>query len=382
MVPVSYNCRNLRVRWKTTLMTAAAFTLVVAALVVMLAFIKGIERACAVSGEPENVLLLAKGNNDEVMSQLGLRVAAQVEHEPGVAVDPAGQPLASRELYMVVDHRDDNLGAYHLLQVRGVQSSAYLVHTTVSVREGQLFRPGQSELMIGKGVQREQGLQVGDQIELGRKRWKITGVFDANGAAFESEVWGDLNELSSQFRREGVYSSITVRAASPEAAQSLADRIGQRHSVNVEAMTEPKYYQKQAEQTTVLRTAAWVIAWFMGVGAMFGIMNTMVAAIAQRTKDIAVLRIMGFEAGDILLSFLLEAVLIALVGGGLGLALGCTTNGVTRSTSLGARQIDISFHVDTAIVLFTGVFTLVMGILGGGIPALSAMRIKPLESLR
>jgi ABC-type antimicrobial peptide transport system permease subunit len=165
-------------------------------------------------------------------------------------------------------------------------------------------------------------------------------------------------------------------------AQRLADRIGHSRSVSVEAMPEPKYYQKQAEQTTVLRTAAWVIAWFMGVGAMFGIMNTMFAAIGQRTKDIAVLRIMGFEAGHILLSFLLEAVLIALVGGGLGLALGYTTNGLTGSTSLGARQIDISFHVDRTIVLFTGVFTLVMSILGGGLPALSAMRIKPLESLR
>jgi putative ABC transport system permease protein len=382
MIPVSYNFRNLRVRWKTTLMTASAFTLVVAALVIMLAFIKGIEHACAVSGEPENVLLLAKGNNDEVMSQLELRVADQVEKEPGVAVGPAGQPLASRELYMVVNNHNADRSAYHFLQVRGVQSSAYLVHTTLRVREGRPFRPGQSEMMIGKGVQREQGLQVGDHIELGRKHWTITGVFDANGSAFESEAWCDLNELASQFRREGMYSSITLRATSAEAAQRLADRISHSRSVSVEAMPEPKYYQKQAEQTTVLRTAAWVIAWFMGVGAMFGIMNTMFAAIAQRTKDIAVLRIMGFEAGNILLSFLLEAVLIALVGGGLGLALGYTTNGLTQSTSLGARQIDISFHVDRTIVLFTGVFTLVMSILGGSLPALSAMRVKPLESLR
>jgi putative ABC transport system permease protein len=381
MVPLSYNCRNLRVRWKTTLMTASGFTLVVAALVVMLAFINGIEAACANTGEAENVIVYGKGNNDEVLSQMERGLVAQVENSKGVALDAAGQPLASRELFVVVHHRQEASGEYRFVQVRGVLPTAFRVHSQLHLIEGRAFRPGQSEVMIGKGVQREEHFQVDDTIEIGRKRWKIAGVFASGGAAFESELWCDLNELASQFRREGLYSSVVLRAPNAVEAEELAERLRNSRSISVEAATEPKYYQKQAEQTRIMQTAAWVIAWFMGVGAMFGVMNTLFAAIGQRTKDIAVLRIMGFEARDILLSFLIEAILIAAIGGLLGVALGAAANGLTRSVSLGARQIDFALRVDGAILIFAGVFSIIMGILGGLLPALSAMRIKPLEAL-
>jgi putative ABC transport system permease protein len=382
MVPLSYNYRNLRVRWKTTLMTASGFTLVVAALVVMLAFIHGIEAACATTGEPENVILLSKGNNDEILSQMERGLVSQVENSKGVALDSSGQPIASRELFMVVHHRQEETGAFRFLQVRGVLPVAFRVHSQLHIVEGRTFRASQSEVIIGKGVQRENHFQLGDQIDMGRKLWKVVGVFEAEGAAFESELWCDLNELASQFRREGLYSSVILRAPTPEGAEELAEQLSQSRSVSVEAMTEPRYYQKQSEQTKIMQTAAWVIAWFMGVGAMFGVMNTMFAAIGQRTKDIAVLRIMGFESGEIMLAFLVEAILIAVLGGLLGVTLGAATNGITRTASLGARQIDFAFRIDGSILTFAALFTLVMGILGGLLPAMSAMRIKPLEALR
>ncbi len=381
MIPLSYNLRNLRVRWKTTLMTASGFTLVVAALVVMLAFINGIEAVCATTGEAENVILLGKGSNDEVLSQMERGLVAQVENAKGVALDASGRPLASRELFMVVHHRDERSDEFRFLQVRGVLPAAFQVHTQLHVTEGRAFRPGQSEILIGKGVRRENHFQIGDAIEMGRKHWKVVGTFDAGGAAFESELWCDLDELASQFRREGVYSSVILRASGPQEAAELVEQLAGSRSVSVEAMTEPAYYQKQSEQTRIMQTAAWVIAWFMGIGAMFGIMNTMFAAIGQRTKDIAVLRIMGFESVDIVLSFLLEAMLIAAIGGVLGLALGAATNGLTRSAAIGARQIDFAFRVDGGIIAFAAGFSLVMGIVGGLLPALSAMRVKPLEAL-
>ena len=381
MIPLSYNYRNLRVRWKTTLMTASGFTLVVAALVVMLAFINGIEVACATTGEAENVILLSKGNNDEVLSQMDRGLVAQVENTKGVLLDSSSRPVASRELFMVVHHQQEETGVFRFLQVRGVLPVAFRVHSRLHLIEGRNFRPSQSEIIIGKGVQRENHFQIGDQIDMGRKLWKVVGVFEASGAAFESEMWCDLNELASQFRREGLYSSVILRAATPRAAEEMAEQLAGSRSVSVEAMTEPRYYEKQSEQTKIMQTAAWVIAWFMGIGAMFGVMNTMFAAIGQRTKDIAVLRIMGFESGEILLSFLLEAILIALLGGLLGVALGAVANGITRTASLGARQIDFAFRVDGGILIFAALFTVVMGILGGLLPALSAMRIKPLEAL-
>jgi putative ABC transport system permease protein len=371
----------LRVRWKTTLMTASGFTLVVAALVVMLSFINGIESACAVTGEPENVILLSKGNTDEVLSQVDRSLVAQVEGSKGVALDAAGQPIASRELFLVVHHRSDNSGAFQFLQVRGVLPGAFRVHSQVHVISGRVFHPGQSEVMIGKGLQREKHFQIGDFIEIGCKRWKVSGVFESSGSAFESELWCDLDELASQFRREGLYSSVVLRTPTTEGAEELAERLRHSRSVSVEAMTEPKYYQKQSEQTKIMQTAAWVIAWFMGIGAMFGVMNTMFAAIGQRTKDIAVLRVLGFEARDILLSFLIEAILIAAIGGTLGVALGTATNGLTRSFSLGARHIDFAFQVDGKILAIAGLFSVIMGVLGGLLPALSAMRVKPLEAL-
>jgi putative ABC transport system permease protein len=363
-------------------MTASGFTLVVAALVVMLAFIRGVEDACALSGEPENVLVLAKGNGDEVMSRLDRLVVSQVENTRGVARDAANQPHASRELFMVVHRQDEKTGTYPFLQLRGVLPAAFHVHRVVHLTSGQAFRPGQSEVIIGKAVQRETGLQIGELLEVGRKRWRIGGVFEANGAAFESEVWADLNEVASQFRHEGAYSSVVLRTSDQAAAQELAQRLANSHNISVEALTETRYYEKQAEEAGVMKSAAWVIAGFMGVGAMFGVMNTMFAAIAQRTKDIAVLRIMGYEAVFILLSFLLEAGLIAFLGGGCGLAAGCAANGLTQNVSLGARQIDFAFRVDVSTVLFAITFAIVMGILGGVLPALSAMRIKPLEALR
>jgi putative ABC transport system permease protein len=382
MIPLSYSLRNLRVRWKTTLMTASGFTLVVAALVVMLAFIRGIEAACAVSGEPENVLLLAKGNHDEVLSRLDRPVVAQVENTRGVARDAANQPLASRELFLVVQHQDEQTGAYSFLQLRGVLPAAFHVHTIVRVRDGEAFRPGQGEVVIGKAVQRETGLQVGDLLEVGPRRWKVSGVFEANGSALESEVWADLDEVAGQFRREGAYTSVVLRAPDAGAAEELAGRLAASRSVSVEAVTETSYYRKQAEEGDIIKRAAWAIAWFMGVGAMFGVMNTMFAAIAQRTKDIAVLRLLGYEAVHILLSFLLEATLIAVLGGGVGLALGYAANGLTQSAAIGGRQIDFAFRVDATVVAFAAAFTVVLGALGGALPALSAMRVKPLEALR
>jgi putative ABC transport system permease protein len=295
---------------------------------------------------------------------------------------PANEPLASRELFLVVHHQDDKTGAYRFLQLRGVLPAAFRVHTAVHLSSGQPFEPGQSELIIGKGVQRETGLRVGDHVELGRKRWKIRGVFQANGAALESEVWADLNEVAGQFRCEGAYSSVVLRARDAGAARALASRLSRSRSLGVEAMTEPSYYQKQADQIDLIKTAAWVIAGFMSVGAIFGVMNTMFAAIIQRIKDIAVLRIMGFQPEHILMAFLLEALLIALLGGGLGLALGCVANGFTQTAALGSRQIDFSFRVDAGIAALGGAFAVVLGVLGGALPALSAMRVKPLEALR
>lgn len=382
MIPVKYNARNLVVRWKTTLMTALGFTMVVAVLVLLLALVEGVSRVCRTSGEPENVIVLAKGNTDEVFSQIEIRTGRELERFPGVGRSLDDQPLASRETYLVVHRLLEATGAFKFLQVRGVQPVAYEVHTRVKLIEGQRFRPNRGEVIIGRGVQREHQLNLGDTVQIGRKQWNVVGVFEADGSAFEAEVWCDQAELASEFRRDAVYSSIVLRANDADAAADLVERLKESRTVACTPQSELEYYAKQAQQTEMIAGAAWIIAWFMGIGAIFGVMNTMFAAIGARRKDIAVLRILGFQPSEILISFLLEAILISVIGGGAGIAIGMVFNGMSSSASVGTREVEFAFRVTESTITFAAGFALSMGILGGLLPALSVIRVQPLEALR
>lgn len=382
MIPVSYSYRSLFVRWKTTLMTATGFTLVIAALIVMLAFINGMAEVTETSGNPSNVIVLNEGSMDEVISRIPRSTASEIETAKGIMRDAQGRPMASREIFMVASVYDYNINDYRFFPMRGVSASSLDVHDDIKIVSGRMFRPSQSEVMVGMGVLRKNNMKLGDIIEIGRKKWKITGAFDANGSAFEFEVWCDLDELASQFKREGLYSSIVMRAISPAAAADLAQRLDQSRQVSVDAQTETAYYDQQGQSIKNLQGAVWVIAWFMGIGAIFGVMNTMFAAISQRIKDIAVLRLLGFMPWEILISFLLEAVFVAIIGGSLGSMLGYMVNGFTQNATIGSHDVQFTFRVDTQILAIAAAFSVAMGVLGGIMPALSAMRVRPLEAFR
>ena len=382
MVPVAYSCRNLLVRWKTTLMTAGGFMLVVAAMVVMLAFVHGLQTVCVTSGELENVVVLDDGTTDEVFSRLDADIIARAEHFPDVLRDAAGRLLASRELFMVVSQPTGKPGEYQLLQARGVLPEAWSVHARVRLAEGRMNRPGQDEVVVGRAVVREHSAVLGSAFRLGRKDWRVVGVFDAEGSSFESEIWCDLHDLAGHFRRSPSYTSVVLRTADSNAARKLAQSLTGGRSIAVEAVTERGYYELQSRQTQMMLKAGLVIAAFMGLGAVFSIMNTMFAAISLRTKDIAILRILGFTRRQIMLSFLFEALVIASLGGICGALAGYATNGLTRSTAIGTRSIEFAFQVDAPILLSAACFTLVMGFLGGLLPAMAAMRVEPLSSLR
>jgi putative ABC transport system permease protein len=382
MIPFAYSHRNLRVRWKTTLMTASGFTLVVAALVVMLAFVNGLRAVCAVTGQPENVMVLSRGNADEVLSQLDRRTVSQIKDDPGISRDASGEQLVSTELFCAVNQRVDETNDTQSLQVRGIQSIALKVHSQVKLIEGRMFRPGQGELILGRAVQKNLNLAIGDPVSVGRKTWRVAGVFSAAGAVFESEIWTDLDELASLFRRDAAFSSVVLRTPSAATAQQVAARLSSSRQMAIDAQTEPEYYLKQSKQTEALRAAGITVAIFMGIGAVFGVTNTMFAAIGQRTGDIAVMRLLGFRKHEILMSFLLEALLIALIGGVLGSALGYSVNGLTVNSALSSKSVAFAFFVDGPSLAIGLLFTLVLGVLGGLLPALTAMRIDPLQSLR
>lgn len=415
-VPLSYNLRNLFVRWRITLLTALAFTLVVSLLTVMLAFVNGMNRLTQGSGIPSNVLVMADGATDEQFSSLGYRDTADVDRHPLVVRDEAGQPVSSRETYIIVNQPIPNATEggrqRRFIQVRGVDdpvmsgrvhnlplraggawfSQAGVQDSPSTTSTGQTEQPIQA--VLGQGIAREFGrdqgretLVPGDLFELGPRTWVVTGVMESAGSTFDSEIWTKRQIVGPMFGKES-YSSVVLRAASPKAAKELAEDLTKNFKkAAVLAQVETDYYAKLQETNKQFLVAILFVAAVMAVGGVFGVMNTMFAAISSRIRDIGVLRILGFARWQILTSFFLEAMLIALIGGTLGCAVGSLADGWTASSIVSGGQgagksVLLKLVVDAQILSAGMLFTLIMGAVGGLLPALSAMRLKPLDSLR
>jgi cell division protein FtsX len=426
-VPLRYNLRNLLVRWKTTLLTALAFTVVVALLMIMHAFAMGIQRLSQGSGQPANVIVLSDGASDELYSNLPMSESSDLARQEGVLRDAAGRPLCSREIYVFINQPVCGTGGersrHRFLPIRGVEEpevsarvhglelSAGTWFSQAGVRDlssgGPETAKGQStlsgaasayahvEAVIGEGLAREFGrdhdkesLEVGDVFPLGPRQAVVVGITRGAETTFGSEVWAKRQKVGEIFGKENVYTSIVLRTEGPGRAQQLAEWLSRDFKkAAVSAMTEPEYFAKMAEANQQLLGSIFFVAAIMALGGVFGVMNTMFAAIRQRTTDIGVLRILGFARWQVLASFLLESLVVAALGGVLGCALGSLVNGVNTNSVVGTsgggiKRIAFHMIVDGNTLAAAVLFTLIMGLLGGLLPAVSAMRLKPLESLR
>jgi hypothetical protein len=418
-VPLSYNLRNLRVRWKATALTALGFTIVIALLIFMHAFATGITRLSEKSGQPANVICLSDGASDEAYSNLPLSETSDLARQEGVVKAADGRSLCSREVF-ISTNQDMPAAAgerprYRFLQIRGVEEPdiSAQVHGLVLVA-GTWFseagvkgpapadraRSGGSsqtliEAVIGEALARDLGrdygkeaLGTGDVLTIGPRQWVIVGIMRGAETTFGSEVWAKRQKVGEIFNKENLYTSIVLRAESPAKAKELAERLSRNFKKSaVSAQTESDYFAKMSEANQQLLGSIYFVAAIMALGGVFGVMNTMFAAIRQRTTDIGVLRILGFARWQVLVSFLLESLLIAALGGlvgcGLGyLANGVTTNSVVDTSGGGLKRVSFQMIVDSTTLSAAVIFTLVMGLLGGFLPAWSAMRTKPLESLR
>lgn len=417
-IPLSYNVRNLLVRWKTTALTALAFTVVISLLIFMHAFTEGIIRLSETSGHPCNVMILSDGATDEMYSNLPLSETGDLPRQPGV-VRTGDRPLCSQEVFVAINQPLDiwegNHQKHRFMQVRGVEEPdiSAVVHG-LELIDGSWFSgagvrdapagddSGGSpaspysliECVIGEGLAREFGqdrkgppLGVGDVLAIGPRQWVIVGIMRGAETTFGSEIWAKRQQVAEVFGKENAYTSVVLRADSPAAARELAERVVRDYKVKVSAMTEPDYFKKMAEANKELLGSIYFVCGIMALGGVFGVMNTMFAAIRGRTADIGVLRILGFARWQVLSCFLLEALLIAALGGGLGCLLGLLFNGwettspVATSTT-GLKRVSFPMRVDATTLSAAVLFTLAMGLLGGLLPAVSAMRQKPLESLR
>ncbi len=422
-VPLSYTLRNLTLRWRTTLMTALAFTLVVGLMVVMLAFTTGMRRMTEGSGQPGNVLILAEGALDEAFSNLNVDDLHELEILPDVRRDDkSGQPLASRETYLIVKqpvpHPKPGRPNSRFLQVRGITDAAMAakVHN-IQLLSGVWFSAAGVEdrsgvdskaapaiqAVLGEGVAGElaadrtveelataknsRRLDVGDHFRLGEEDWVVTGILKSSGATCNSEIWANRAKVGPVFGKENV-TTLVLATADAGTAVKLRDFLKQSYAkANIVPQVEKEYFASLSETNQQFLFAILFVTAVMSVGGIFGVMNTMFAAISNRIKDIGVLRILGYARWQILVSFLLESLVIALLGGLLGCALGSLANGTTVNSIVGnsgggGKFVVLELVVD-ADTWTAGVFlTLLMGGLGGLVPALSAVRLKPLDALR
>ena len=415
-IPLSYNLRNLVTRWRTTLLTALAFTLVISLQTVMLGFVNGMYQLTDQSGQPGNVMVLSDGALDELVSNLGFSDTADVDRHPLVVRDENGQPLASREVYVVVNQPLSTVPGVQqkrrFTQIRGIEDPviAARVHGLELYPGGAWFSeagvqalPGATDdtmeqaiqAVLGEGVAGQLGndrgkerLEIGDVFDLGPRKWIVTGIMRSAGSTFGSEVWSKRGLVGPMFGKES-YSSIVLRTADAKTAREVSDDLTKNFKkAAVQAQPETAYFAKLSETNRQFSAAIVFLAIVMAVGGVFGVMNTMFAAISGRTKDIAMLRIVGFARWQILVSFFLESLVISLFGGLLGCALGFLTNGWTATSIVsggqggGGKFVVLELVIGADTLLAGLLLALAMGAIGGLLPAISAMRLKPLESLR
>jgi ABC-type lipoprotein release transport system permease subunit len=418
-VPVRYNFRNLQIRWRTTLITGLAFTLVIALLTVMLAFVNGMYKLTLGSGQPGNVIILAEGSTDESFSSVPIADAGDIELLPGILRDEQGRPVTSRETYVVVNQpvqvQQPGRPKRRFTQVRGVEDAAMsgLVHGMALFEGGQWVSregvretaPGQDAIqaVIGEGIARELGrdrkpealataknperLELGETFPLGGRTWVVVGVVRSSGSTFDSEVWAKRDLVAGMFRK-ATYSSLVLRTAGPAEATKLKDYLNKEYEkAAVQAYLETEYFSNLSQINWQFLISIIVVTAIMSFGGIFGVMNTMFAAVSQRIKDIGVLRILGFSRLHVQASFLLESLVLSLAGGALGCAIGCICHGWKAASVVGSGQgggkfVVLEMVVSGDIIAVGLALSLVMGLVGGLLPSIWAMLVRPLESLR
>jgi putative ABC transport system permease protein len=378
------NFGNLKARLDSSLVAVIGFTGVIMVFVAVFAIRDGFDSTLRESGSPDVAVVLRGGAGAEVNSVLSVNDAKQVAGAPGIKAGVNG-PVASDELLVQLSMPKIDSGTDANVPFRGVDAQAFLVHDKVRVVEGRNFQPGLNEVVVGVRASHEyKGLHLDDIIHSGPYQWKVVGLFD-DGGVYASEVWGDLTVMQSAYRRGSSLESVYVKLASPGDFRQFKDYVTSDPQLTVSVERETDFYAEQSKAMNAFITYAGAfIAFLMGIGAIFGAVNTMYNSVSSRAAEIATLRALGFGRSPVLLSVLVEGMLLGLVGGIIGGVLAYFTfNGIETST-MGSNfaQIAFSFRVTPALLVEGAIFALFMGLLGGLLPAVRAVRMPIASSLR
>ena len=376
-VPVSYNFRSIRARWTSTIVAIVGIAGTVGVFVAMLSLARGFRATMISSGSPGNALVMRAGSSSEMMGGITLDSIKVLQDKPGVARDSNGAALLTQDVVGVIALPLISTGTDANVQVRGVSPNALQVRTFVKIAAGRMFQPGLAELVVGENASKTYaGLSLGNTINFAGGRWQVVGVFDAGGSAFDSEVWCDSKILNQVLQRpSNIFQSATVHLASPGDFQTFKDAVVSDPQMNVDVVREIDYYTKQSTTMTKLITVlGGIVATIMAFGAIFGALNTMYSAVAERGREIATMRALGFSSWNVILSFLFEALMISLLGGVIGCLVVLRLNGVTTNTMNFQTFSNVAFAFKITVDLLSwGIFfALVMGVLGGLLPAIRA----------
>ena len=384
-IPIKYNIRNMKLRKGLTVMTALGIALTVTTAVFIMALLAGLLKAFRSTGNPLNVLVLRKGSTSELTGPFASENFQTLKTLPGIAKDQNGDPMMSGEITVVIVlARKDGSGEANVT-VRGLMQDGLALREMVKLSDGRWFTPGQREVVVSNSIRKRfTHANVGDTLEFGKGSWRVVGVFDSGGMAYESEIWGDVNQMTSDFDRQGVYSSAYLRATDAVAADALKHRVSDDQRLKLDSMLEPEYYATQTKSGAVIQFIGWLVAAIMAVGSSFAAMNTMYAAVAYRSREIATLRVIGFSRPSILTSFVLEAILLSLLGAVVGIILMLPFNGMTTGTQNQVTFSEVVFglQMTPGVVAAAIVFALTMGLFGGIFPAWHASRREILAALR
>jgi len=385
-IPLSYNALSVRARWQSSVVAVLGIAGTVAVFVAMLAMARGFQATMVTSGSPNNALVRRAGSTSEMDSSVTLEQLRVIEDAPGVARNGA-VPLVSPEVVVVASLPIKATGLDANVQVRGVGQRALDVHDGVKIADGRFLTPGMTELVVGKNARKTYaGLDPGQKLKFGGVTWTVVGEFDSGGSAFDSEVWCDSDLLNQAYQRpRGVAQSVAAKLVSPGALEEFKQKLLGDPRMTAMVESEVEYYRKMSEMlTTLIRVLGGLVAAIMAAGAVLGGLNTMYSAVAERTREIATLRALGFPSFAVITSFLFESLLIALVGGIVGCIAVLPVNGLTTGTMNWQTfsHLSFAFRITPVLLGFGILFALLMGVLGGVPPAVRAARLPVAAALR
>jgi ABC-type antimicrobial peptide transport system permease subunit len=384
-IPLSYSVRNLWTRKLTTALTAGGMALVVFVFAAVLMLDEGLRATLVATGEPDNILVTRRASGTEVQSAVERTQAAIVESQPEIAAGAGGVPLVSKEIVVLIALPKRGTGVPSNVTIRGIGEQGLVLRPQVRVREGRVPRFGTTEIMVGRSIaERFDGAEIGQMLRFGGRDWTVVGVFDAGGAGFDSEIWGDGEQLVQSFRRQ-TYTSVVARLADAGSFDEVRQRLESDPRLTLEVKRERRFYEEQSQVlSNFIRYLGLTLSVIFSVGAMIGAMITMYAAVSNRTSEIGALRALGFRRSSILGAFLAESLALSLVGWAVGLALASFMQLVRISTMnwQSFSELAFTFTLTPEIVGKSLAFAVAMGFLGGFLPAVRAARMKIVDALR